>query len=371
MSTQIGSSADRSVWATDDGAVVFFAGVVNASPGIWTHDAGGLRLSALTGDQAAGATGATLGSIQRPLTRPDRSIAFAAKLFGPSPTIHAHNDTAIILGEYSATGARAHALRVLVREGDPVPADPYERVLALDDGFFENRFEFLSVGDRGHLMFRCPISTPSGAFANSALFVHDGASLRVAAMGEQLTDRGTPVGQLLVLAGFSCVGPQGQVAFKTSTATPLPARDTIVLSYGGQLRVVARAGDWLEVAPGVLRYIEGFFPTPRVDFDRHGNFYLGVDLDAGHRAVISVPARACLADLTGSADPQSAAYGSPDGTLDSEDFFYYLREYAAGNWLVADMTATANPTQPRFGVPDGQINSDDFFFYLSKYAGGC
>ena len=36
-----------------------------------------------------------------------------------------------------------------------------------------------------------------------------------------------------------------------------------------------------------------------------------------------------------------------------------------------DLTSTAIPGSPGYGTPNGILNNDDFFFYLSLYAAGC
>lgn len=79
----------------------------------------------------------------------------------------------------------------------------------------------------------------------------------------------------------------------------------------------------------------------------------------------------CRADLTATAIASVVGYGVPDGVVNSDDFFYYLTQYAAGNASVADLTASAIPGSPGYGAPDGMITNDDFFFYLSLYAAGC
>jgi hypothetical protein len=79
----------------------------------------------------------------------------------------------------------------------------------------------------------------------------------------------------------------------------------------------------------------------------------------------------CPPDLTGTAVPGPTAYGTPDGVLNNDDFFYYLAQFAAGNAGVADQTSTATPGTPGYGVPNGVINNDDFFYYLSLFAAGC
>lgn len=79
----------------------------------------------------------------------------------------------------------------------------------------------------------------------------------------------------------------------------------------------------------------------------------------------------CRPDLTGSAIPTQPAYGIPDFTLNTDDFFYFLDRFTQGDRNRCDMTASATPGTPGFGQPDGALNNDDFFFYLSIYAAGC
>ena len=85
---------------------------------------------------------------------------------------------------------------------------------------------------------------------------------------------------------------------------------------------------------------------------------------------VNVDPPACRPDLTTGAVPGQPGYGVPDGTLNNDDFFYYLAQFAAGNVAVADMTTTAVPGSAGYGVPNGVINNDDFFFYLSIFAAG-
>ncbi|MCB9846231.1 MAG: hypothetical protein H6811_09625 [Phycisphaeraceae bacterium] len=67
----------------------------------------------------------------------------------------------------------------------------------------------------------------------------------------------------------------------------------------------------------------------------------------------------CLADLTGSGDPNNPEYGAPDGATDADDFFFYLDAFAAGDAAVCDLDA------------DGDCDADDFFMYLDLFAAGC
>ncbi|MEZ6233090.1 MAG: GC-type dockerin domain-anchored protein [Phycisphaerales bacterium] len=79
----------------------------------------------------------------------------------------------------------------------------------------------------------------------------------------------------------------------------------------------------------------------------------------------------CPADLTTTAIPGAPGYAIPDGVLNSDDFFCFLAEFAAGNRIVADVTTGGVPGMPGYGEPDGVLSNDDFFFYLSLFASGC
>lgn len=79
----------------------------------------------------------------------------------------------------------------------------------------------------------------------------------------------------------------------------------------------------------------------------------------------------CPADLSGSSDPNHAAYGRGDGQLDSSDFFFYLDMFVAGDVSIADLTGSSDPNDPAYGTPDGIIDGSDFFFYLDMFAAAC
>ncbi|MCW5754255.1 MAG: hypothetical protein KIT24_06055 [Phycisphaeraceae bacterium] len=80
---------------------------------------------------------------------------------------------------------------------------------------------------------------------------------------------------------------------------------------------------------------------------------------------------ACIADLSGSSDPNDPAYGVPDGNVDLSDFFYFLDQFVAGNLAVADLTTTSDPNDPGYGIPDGVLDISDFFYYLDRFVEGC
>ena len=79
---------------------------------------------------------------------------------------------------------------------------------------------------------------------------------------------------------------------------------------------------------------------------------------------------ACEPDLTTGAVPGQPGYGVPNGTLNNDDFFYYLTIFS-NNDPAADLTTGAVPGQPGYGMPNGVINNDDFFYYLTIFSAGC
>lgn len=78
----------------------------------------------------------------------------------------------------------------------------------------------------------------------------------------------------------------------------------------------------------------------------------------------------CIPDLTTTANPFAAGFGTPNGILNNDDFFYYLLLFENAN-PQADMTATAIPGTPGYGTPNGVINNDDFFYFVMLFAAGC
>jgi len=141
------------------------------------------------------------------------------------------------------------------------------------------------------------------------------------------------------------------------------------------------AGDNTDVPAGVTtdllgqpRFIEdpampntGVGPPPVVDMGAY-EFQLATN---------------CLADLTTSAIAGTPGYGVANGILNNDDFFYYSTLYAGSLGTCGvlpgqnrcssppDLTATAVPGLPGYGILDGAVNSDDFFYYLAQFAAGC
>lgn len=78
----------------------------------------------------------------------------------------------------------------------------------------------------------------------------------------------------------------------------------------------------------------------------------------------------CVVDMTGSGDPNNPDYGVPNGSLDVDDFFYFLDRFAAGD-READLTGSSDPNDSTYGRPDGDVDADDFFYFLDIFSQGC
>jgi hypothetical protein len=79
----------------------------------------------------------------------------------------------------------------------------------------------------------------------------------------------------------------------------------------------------------------------------------------------------CDADFTTGAIGGTPGYGVPNGTLNNEDFFYFLSRFADNDLGEADLTDSAVPGSPGYAMPNGQINNEDFFYYLTLFSAGC
>lgn len=139
------------------------------------------------------------------------------------------------------------------------------------------------------------------------------------------------------------VGPSGPLSVTGWRTDSFSVQDYITPTSTVRLRIVASdtgAANWVEAAIDEVR-------------------------------VTSLSCPACRPDLTTTAVPGSPGYGQPNGTLNNDDFFYYLLQFTAGNLAVADLTTTAIPASTGYGVPNGVITNDDFFYYLTLFAAGC
>jgi len=156
--------------------------------------------------------------------------------------------------------------------------------------------------------------------------------------------------------------------FRASTNSIISTFDTLMetRNYGGLNSGSSRTVSSIVQIPPTL--------TP-------GDYFIGIilypngpDASTGNNWVsdtATITVVACIADMTGSSNPNSPDYGVPDGIIDANDFFYFLDQFSAGNLAVADLTGSADPNNPAYGVPDGVIDASDFFFFLTQFANGC
>jgi len=185
----------------------------------------------------------------------------------------------------------------------------------------------------------------------------------------------------LAVADFNADGLQdlvlGSVALNIECAPPdVPFSECDTDLPRGYLGVLLNDGDGQLVGPSGLPY-----PLP-LRLGKRAATLLAEDLNADGAPDLSVVAvgdygshsnashvtlanlcatlPSCPADLTG-----PGGDGVPDGSLTSDDFFFYLGLFADGD-LEADLTGPGGD-----GEPDGSLTSDDFFFYLGLFAAGC
>ncbi|MCC6284974.1 MAG: hypothetical protein IT439_06670 [Phycisphaerales bacterium] len=173
--------------------------------------------------------------------------------------------------------------------------------------------------------------------------------------------------------GLENVSPGLNVTLAISTSPPV----------AGRITADAVAGPLVTGAPGQATFR---YPIPRDGaLDGQQVYFQWLVPDAGAPGGVarSPVARltffcgnglcptTCLADLTGSSDPLSPAYGTPDGAVDAGDLFYFLDQFVAGNRDEADLTGDSDPLQPLYGIPDASLDASDFFYFLDLFAAGC
>lgn len=149
-------------------------------------------------------------------------------------------------------------------------------------------------------------------------------------------------------------GSTGTVLAQTQGLIPLPGSESQMREYALEVSTppvlpANLQGRYLAVA------LVGSDGIPIMNFDEFRLEFLPV----------------CPPDFTSTVVPGAPGYGVPNTVVTSDDFFYYLARYAAGDRVVADLTTTATPGSTGYGVPDGVLRSDDFFYYLTLYAEGC
>lgn len=141
-----------------------------------------------------------------------------------------------------------------------------------------------------------------------------------------------------------------------------------------------RIVDVLPGDPEDLQVSWASFVQPEESYDNAARFFYSYfresDGSLGRRyknrvRYVRIAFDVCLADVTGSDNPNDPGFGVPDGQADSVDFFFFLDAFARGDLVVADLTGSGSPGDEAYGVPDGVLDGDDFFFFLEKFAEGC
>ncbi|MFG0328152.1 MAG: GC-type dockerin domain-anchored protein, partial [Phycisphaerales bacterium JB037] len=136
----------------------------------------------------------------------------------------------------------------------------------------------------------------------------------------------------------------------------------------------------IDTLPEGKLIVHASFVQPADEYDDKARFFYGyydaADWPKAKRYKyaykwVGIDFAPCLADLTGSSDPNDPTRGVPDGDADGDDFFYYLDEFGTGNLAVCDLTGSSDPNDPSFGAPDGDCDGDDFFVYLDRFSAGC
>ncbi len=247
-----------SIRISDDGKVAFLGKLSDEANGLWVGNSIGLDLVALGGEQApdvpAGAIfvkDAILGNEQRKFgISPIGNLGFSSRLMEGSGGVTSDN--------WHGLWARiSDDVLLVAREGSQAPGLA-KRVVYSYSG--SNPFDTASINDSGDLVFKAHVAGPGVTFSNdSAIWTGTlGNLLPVAQEGSYAT--GAPAN--FVFPDFSTTRPRinslGQFAF----AAAAEEVDTGVTRDGlwfydpsAGLRLVAREGGQIEVAPGDLRTI--------------------------------------------------------------------------------------------------------------------
>ena len=137
----------------------------------------------------------------------------------------------------------------------------------------------------------------------------------------------------------------GDMVIGGTTSNPDVERDAVLVHIcsDGTTSELVRQGDPVDV-DGNGFFDDGAFVDVFNNDDAFlgddGYYYFTADLQSSvggaaiGQAFMRVPTPECTvpcpADLSGSSDPNDPAYGVPDGTVDSADFFFYLDLFVAG-----------------------------------------
>lgn len=408
-----------STWSLRDfhinnGGRIAFAAELNpggpgAAGGFWSDGRfGALQLIAQSG---AAAPGTPAGVQFNPFAQfilssamaDNNVVAFQAMLW-QSAGVGGGNDTGIWTTRSVATGQPGN-LRLLVREGSPVPANAGPDYVGLNFGEF-SRFWMNASGcvafitQHNDFTQAIWVEQPDGTLRPivkefTLLDIYgDGSDVRLittidpipvtastsGGMATAFNDQGDIAVRIVFAGGsegiFTTAAP---VACDEPTETSAPEDQTVALGEEVVLSIGSSGSGPLRhqwrhngvPIPGAL------FPTyiiANVGEDDQGTYDCVLENPCGtlvsSEAVVTIGVP-CPADLSGSSDPNDPGYGAPDGQVDSADFFYYLDQFVAVNIAVADLSGSSDPNDAAYGVPDGTVDSADFFYYLDVFILGC
>jgi hypothetical protein len=211
--------------------------------GVWAGTAGNLALVARSGTPAPDtSSGVTFQGFSTPVVNSAGHLAFRAGLVGGG--VNAGNNAGV-------WSTRSGSLDLVVRTGDPAPGAPAGAVFS----------QFVSnvINDAGQIALWARLV--GGGFGNDdeGIWIEDFGDMQwIAQEGRHAP--GTPDGVNFNTFTFPTLNAAGQVAFEATLAGSGVAGSNNLGIWAtgpaGRLRLIAREGDLLEVAPSVFRTIE-------------------------------------------------------------------------------------------------------------------
>jgi hypothetical protein len=165
---------------------------------------------------------------------------------------------------------------------------------------------------------------------------------------------------------------QGTIVFSVQMtgAGVTTADDQVLCSWnaGTGLRIIAREGEQVEVAPTVFKSVGSTFSAiastngdgRMSTFRDDGKLTMRVFMSDGSTTIMQWHIPVCVADV----DDGSNA-GISDGGVTIDDLIYYLSLFEAGN-IAADVDDGSGT-----GTPDGGVTIDDLIYYLTRFEAGC
>jgi hypothetical protein len=219
-----------------------FSGQANAGEyGVWAEGAAGLRLVGLYGQPVPGApSGTTFWHFDPPVINNLGQTAFLAGATG----------TNSFTGVFSEGGGSG--LKLVARSGAQAPGT----------GPGVNFTSLLApvLNGSGNVAFESFLTGPgvvSGVNDNGIWFEKPGVGLTLLARAGDLAPGGS-YGALFAGLGFPAFNKNGQIAFIATlqgSGLPTNANGIWALDREGQLQLIVRTGDMLEVAPGTFRQV--------------------------------------------------------------------------------------------------------------------